>query len=505
MRPLQVVILAAGKGTRMRSRLPKVAHRVAGRAMLEHVLRAAAEATATETASQTEAEATDPGPAAKDEDHSTRFDIVVGHEQDAVRDAIQWAPPIGQIHYVEQTELHGTGDAVRRARPALAPGEVAPARVLVLYGDTPILQAATLRALLETHERTSATLTFLTALASPESDYGRILRDTAGHVRGIIEYKHATPAERAIPEVNSGVYCFDAAWLWDRLDHLEPHPNGEYYLTDLVDLAVREGRTLSTHTGALDEAMGVNDRVLLAEAERILRQRILRELMLSGVTIVDPARTYVEAGVRVGAYTPLRPGTELRGATVIGEGCEIGPHSVIRDSQIGDDCQVLASWVEEATMEPRAQIGPMSHLRPGAYISSGAKLGNYAEVKKSVIGPGVQMHHFSYIGDTTVGARTNIGAGTITANFAPDGSKKPTKIGNDAFIGCDTILRAPVSIGEGARTGAGAVVTRDVPPHALAVGMPARVNRRASPPSAPADTASGSEPDSERGHDPERE
>jgi bifunctional UDP-N-acetylglucosamine pyrophosphorylase / glucosamine-1-phosphate N-acetyltransferase len=478
MRPLQIVILAAGKGTRMRSRLPKVAHRVAGRAMLEHVLRAADEAVVPEAEAGICSEEEPPG---EREDHRSqpeaRFDIVVGHEAQAVRDAVHWSPPRGQVRYIVQDEQLGTGHAVLCARPERADERGTPATVLVLYGDTPIVRAETLRTLLATHARTGATLTFLTALAGRPTDYGRILRDQSGQVAGIVEVKHAMPDELAIAEVNSGIYCFEASWLWSRLDALDPHPNGEYYLTDLIEVAVREGRIVSTHTGPLDETMGVNDRVMLAEAEAILRARILRDLMLSGVTIQDPAATYVEAGVRVGQDTILLPGTILQGETIIGEGCEIGPNSVIRDSRVGDECAVLASWVEESTLEARVRVGPMSHLRPGAYLCSGAKLGNYAEVKNARIGPDVQMHHFSYIGDATVGARTNIAAGTITANFAPDGTKRHTEIGEDVFIGCDTILRAPVSVGDGARTGAGAVVTRDVPPRATAIGMPARIRR----------------------------
>jgi bifunctional UDP-N-acetylglucosamine pyrophosphorylase/glucosamine-1-phosphate N-acetyltransferase len=474
MRPLQVIILAAGKGTRMRSRLPKVAHRVAGRAMLEHVLRAASDATLASTV----ADAVEGTECTSDaEDHSPRFDIVVGHERETVQQSVRWSPPAGRVNYVLQEEQLGTGHAVYCAQPELEPGEVAPATVLVLYGDTPIVQASTLRTLLNEHDRTGATLTFLTAIAETETDYGRVLRDVAGCVAGIIEVKHATPEELAIREVNSGIYCFDAAWLWSRLEHLEPHPNGELYLTDLIEIAVREGQRVSTTTGPLDETMGVNDRIMLAEAERILQGRILRELMLAGVTVRDPATTYVELGVTVGQDSVLLPGAMLQGKTTIGERCTIGPNSVIRDSQIGDDCAVLASWVEESTMEAHTSIGPMSHLRPGAYLCSGAKLGNFAEVKKSIIGPNVQMHHFSYLGDATVGARTNIAAGTITANFAPDGTKRHTEIGEDVFIGCDTIMRAPVTIGTGARTGAGAIVTRDVPPHTTAVGMPARVMR----------------------------
>ncbi len=481
MRPVGVIILAAGKGTRMRSRLPKVAHPIAGRAMLEHALRAAAGAVAPAAShdSAGDTSASDDG-----SDHRRRspspyaaFAVVVGHEAEAVRAAVRWEPPHGALSYVIQERQLGTGHAVRIAQRAMTTGDTPPEIILVTYGDTPLTRSETLRRLLLEHERAAATLTFLTGLTDEPGDYGRVLRDGEGRVMGVVEARHATPEQAAIREVNSGVYAFDAAWLWSRLDQLTPHSNGEYYLTDLVDIAVADGQPVAALSVAMEETMGVNDRVALAEAERILRQRILRDHMLSGVTIEDPASTYIEAGVSIGQDTVIRPGCALRGATAIGQGCEIGPQSVIRDSQIGDECLVYASWVEEAVMERNSRIGPMSHLRPGARLKPGAFLGNFAEVKNSVIGEDVDMHHFSYIGDATVGARTNIGAGAITMNY--DGQRKHhTEIGERVFIGCDTLLRAPVTVGDDASTGGGAVVTRDVPPGALVVGMPARVARR---------------------------
>jgi len=528
MRPVGVVVLAAGKGTRMRSQRPKVAHTVAGRAMLEHALRAAAGAIApisaasasTNTpvtnsavsadhpadASQQGAEGErddahppQPGPLMGQAPNTsdvalTRFVVVLGHAQEAVRASLHWAPPDGALTFVTQATQLGTGDAVRIAREAVTqtiprlpgahdlpgaadPTATIPGIILVMYGDTPLIRAATLRALLAAHEAADATLTFLTGMTTMPTDYGRVVRDAAGRVRGVVEQRHASAEELRIPEVNSGVYLFAADWLWSRLDQLTSHPNGEYYLTDLVEVAVREGRPIATVTAPLEETLGVNDRVQLAEAERIMRDRILREHMLNGVTIEDPGATYVECDVRIGQDTLLRPGTALRGATVIGARCEIGPQSVVRDSQIGDDCRVVASWVEEAIIEAGAKVGPMSHLRPGARLASGAYLGNFAEVKNATIGPQTQMHHFSYIGDATIGAGTNVGAGTITMNY--DGrDKHHTEIGAGVFLGCDTLLRAPVSVGDGATTGGGAVVTRDVPPGQLAVGMPARIVRR---------------------------
>ncbi|HEU4784778.1 MAG TPA: hypothetical protein VFS83_15675, partial [Ktedonobacterales bacterium] len=305
--------------------------------------------------------------------------------------------------------------------------------------------------------------------------YGRVLRDEHGAVRGIVEAKHANTEELAIREINSGIYCFQTAWLAEHLTRLTAHDTGEYYLTDLVALALHEGKTVATQRASIEEAAGVNDRIQLAEAEAVLRLRVLRELMLSGVTIEDPATTYVEAGVRVGQDTILRHGTTIRGGTVIGERCEIGPYSVIEDCAIADDCRVHGSWLEGARMHSGARVGPMSRLRPGAEIGRGTHIGNFAEVKNATLGDDVQMHHFSYVGDAAIGARTNVGAGVITCNFEPDRKKYHTEVGEDVFIGSDTMLIAPVTLGDGARTGAGSVVKRDVPPGGLAVGMPARI------------------------------
>ena len=493
MRRVGVVILAAGKGTRMRSRYPKVTHRVCGRPMLEHVLRAAADAVPLDSS-----ETPDPGDG---EDHSPAYIVVVGHERETVRQAVAWLPPEAReagLSYVVQEPQRGTGDAVRAARSSFA-GKHARDTILVLYGDTPLVRADTLRGLLAEHVRAGATLTFLTGVADAPTDYGRVLRDKQGRVRGIVEQKHATPDELAIAEVNSGIYCFEADWLWSRLDRLEPHDNGEYYLTDLVGIAIAEGKPVATARVALEEAIGVNDRVQLAQAEAMLRGRMLRDLMLSGVTVEDPATTYVEAGVRVGQDTVLRPGTMLHGQTVIGMDCVIGPNSVVRDSQIGDGCEVLASWLDGAVMEAGARIGPMSRLRPGAQLRTGANLGNFAEVKNATIGENVQMHHFSYIGDAHVGAGTNIGAGAITCNW--DGKRKNhTEIGEDVFIGSDTMLVAPVTVGERAATGAGSVVTHDVAPGKLVAGIPARAIRRVRrPDDSSSPTGEGAEPD----HPPE--
>ena len=474
MRPVGVLLLAAGKGTRMRSRTPKVAHHIAGRPLLEHVLRAADSALA---------------PSNGNAGALPRYIVVTGHERDAVRASLRWQPTHGTLSFVVQEPQHGTGDAARVGLAAFD-GEQLPETTLALYGDTPLLRPETIRALLAEHARSHATLTFLTGKTDEPGEYGRVVRDQRGHVRAIVEAKHASAEELAIREINSGIYCFQTAWLAAHLPQLTAHENGEFYLTDLIAMALGEGKTVATQTASIAEAAGINDRIQLAEAEAILRQRVLRELMLSGVTIEDPATTYVEAGVRVGQDTILRPGTSLRGATVIGERCEIGPYSVIHDSVVGDDCRVYSSWLEGARMREGARIGPMSHLRPGAELGPGAHLGNFAEVKNATLADDVQMHHFSYIGDATIGARTNVGAGAITCNFEPDGKKYRTEVGEDVFIGSDSMLVAPLTLGDGARTGAGSVVTRDVPPGSLAVGAPARIRRAhndAQPATAPSD------------------
>jgi bifunctional UDP-N-acetylglucosamine pyrophosphorylase/glucosamine-1-phosphate N-acetyltransferase len=486
------IVLAAGKSTRMRSRLPKVAHPIVGRPMLAHVLAAAASTFASDAAPHP----ADEPPLGDTEDHSTRLLVVLGHEAESVQQALQATPDLPPYRVALQAAQLGTGDAVRATQRPLrgTTGARAADTILVLYGDTPLVRPATLRALLDAHAHSGATLSFVTGEADRPTDYGRVLRDAAGRVRGVVEERHATAEQRRIPEVNSGIYCFVADWLWSRLDQLEPHATGEYYLTDLVNLAATEGRPIATVSAPLSETAGVNDRIQLAEAGALLRRRLLDDLMLSGVTVVDPVSTFVDAGVRVGQDTTLYPFTTLQGKTVIGEGCAIGPHSVVRDSQIGDGCLVLGSWVEESVMEPGARIGPMSHLRPGAHLARGAYLGNFAEVKNSTIGADVQMHHFSYVGDATIGADSNIGAGVVTVNY--DGERKHhTEVGEGAFLGCDTMLIAPLTIGDAAVTGAGAVVKHDVPPGGVAVGMPARVIRHREHRASPTLSRSLSQPD----------
>ncbi len=453
---LGVVVLAAGEGLRMRSELPKVLHPLCGRPLVEHVLELARATGTAETVLVLAPETVDP-----------------------LRDRLG-----DSYHYAVQAERRGTGHALMQARPLL---EGAVDRVLVLYGADPLMRPESVQALLaELHEQ-RAVVAITTFRADPPTGYGRIIRDAAGQVAAIVEERDASPEQRTVTEVNQGVVAYDAAWLWPHLDRLRPSPvKGEYYLTDLVAMAVAElgtGSVVAHRLADATEAWGVNDRWELAQAERVMRERILRRLMEAGVTVVDPAHTYVDAGVAVGQDCVLLPGTMIKGTTTIGRRCVIGPNSVIEDSAIGDECRVKASFVERAVMEDGSDCGPMAHLRPGAHLGSGVHVGNFAEVNRSSLGAGTKMGHFSYIGDAQTGENVNIGAGTITANFgdrraAPGQRKHKTTIGDGAMIGSDTMLVAPVNVGTGARTGAGAVVTKDVPDGTLAVGVPAKVIRR---------------------------
>jgi bifunctional UDP-N-acetylglucosamine pyrophosphorylase/glucosamine-1-phosphate N-acetyltransferase len=342
----------------------------------------------------------------------------------------------------------------------------------------PLLTAESLHRIVQAQQSHTGPITMLTWTANDPRGFGRVLRNENGLVQAIVEEAQATPEQLAIRELNPGVYCFAADWLWEALRKLPLSPKGEYYLTDAVGIAVAEG--LSVQAFPLqdpEEGIGINTRVHLAEAEAILRKRINHNWMLAGVTLVDPATAYIEPGVSIGQDTVIWPSTYLQGDTSIGEGCNLGPNTLVRNAQIGDHCKIFASIVEGARVEDRVDIGPFAHLRKGAHLAEGVHMGNFGEVKNSYLGPGTKMGHFSYIGDATIGPDVNIGAGTITCNY--DGQKKnPTEIGAGAFIGSDTMLVAPLKIGKGARTGAGAVVTKDVPDDTLAVGVPARAIRK---------------------------
>jgi bifunctional UDP-N-acetylglucosamine pyrophosphorylase/glucosamine-1-phosphate N-acetyltransferase len=447
--PLAAVILAAGQGTRMKSNLPKVLHALGGQPMIVYSLAAASAVTG--------------GPPV----------LVIGHGGEQVRQVVGNA-----ARYVVQAEQLGTGHAVMQAESQLR-GQAE--RVLIFYADMPLLRAETLRALAEAQAAHAGPLSMFTLVTDQPRGFGRIVRSDDGRVLAIVEEAQATPQQKAIREVNPGVYCFDANWLWEHLPRIPLSPKGEYYLTDMVGIAVEEGGAVNALP--IDdplEALGINTRVHLAEAETALRQRINRHWMLEGVTIVDPATTYIHSGVTIGRDTTVLPNTYLWGQTRIGSECVIGPNTHIEDSTLGDRCRVTHSVVEGATLEDDCKAGPFAHLRQGAYLERGVHMGNFGEVKNSRLRQGVKMGHFSYIGDADIGEGTNIGAGTITCNF--DGREKhKTVVGRGVFLGSDSMLVAPLTIGDGARTGAGSVVTKDVPPNTLAVGVPARIRKIVPP------------------------
>jgi bifunctional UDP-N-acetylglucosamine pyrophosphorylase / glucosamine-1-phosphate N-acetyltransferase len=452
------IVLAAGKGTRMRSTLPKVLHPVAGLPLLAHVLNAI-EAIPSTTAFVS----------LKNTINGYRPVVVLGHEADQVEASFG-----ERCLYALQEEQSGTGHAVLAAEHVVNALKPVPQTILVCYGDTPLISGEILALVLVEHLTSHATLTLLTAISAQPSDFGRVVRDTGGRVREIVEVKRATEEQKRIAEVNSGVYCFDRSWLWSALQALPRNASGEYYLTDLVAMASSQGHKIATVSGTFDETIGINDRVQLAAAERLLRIRILEQFMYAGVTILDPASTYIDAGVDIGPDTVILPGTMITGKTRIGSACRIGPGTTIDESILGNECIVRNSILEESTLEDGVLVGPFSHCRPGAHLARNVRMGNFGEVKNSYIGAETDMHHFSYIGDATVGEHVNIGAGTITCNY--DGLRKNhTTIGNGASIGSDTMLVAPVTVGDYAKTGAGSVVNRDVPAGAVVVGVPARV------------------------------
>ena len=438
------IVLAAGLGTRMRSRVPKVLHELCGKPMLGYVLEVAATTT------------------------GTRPLVVYSPPTAAIREAFA-----DSADFALQDEPRGTADAVVAALRAL-PDDVP--EVLVLYGDVPLLQPELLDLLLAEHRSTTAALSLVGVVTLDPGGLGRLVRDEDGALVRIVEVRDATEDELEIDEINAGIYAFDVAWLRQRIGDLQPSPaTGELYLTELVALARADGRPIATiDVGDDGTLLGINDRAQLAEATYRLRERINQGHLLAGVTMLDPTTAYIDAGVELAADVVLEPNVVLRGRTSVGAGTTIGSGSQLIDSTVGRDCRIWASVLEGSEVEDEVSIGPFAHLRPGSSIGRGARLGNYAEIKNSRLEAGVQQHHVSYLGDAHVGARTNIGAGTITANY--DGQRKArTTIGAGAFIGVDTMLVAPVDIGDGARTGAGAVVTRDVPAGKLAVGVPARI------------------------------
>jgi bifunctional UDP-N-acetylglucosamine pyrophosphorylase/glucosamine-1-phosphate N-acetyltransferase len=443
------VLLAAGQGTRMRSQTPKVLHTICGKPMLWHCLRAVQAVSTNKPV------------------------VVVGHGAEQV---IEYVGEMAAC-VVQQPQL-GTAHATLQAEALL---KKAAELVIVAYADMPLLSTATYERLVDTQRTSNGPLTLLTTTADDPRGFGRVVRNPDGTVLAIVEEYVATPEQLAIRELNVGAYCFRGEWLWDALHRIEKNPRkGEYYLTDIVELASREHQSVQAvnHDNVV-ETIGINTRVHLAEAEAIMRGRINAAHMLNGVSMTKPEDTYIDVDVSLGRDTVVLPNTHIQGATVVGEANILGPNSIIRDSTIGNRCRVLASVMEGATLEDDVDIGPFARLRRGAHLASRVHMGNFGEVKDSYLAPGVKVGHFSYIGNATIGENTNIGAGTITCNY--DGEKKnPTEIGDNVFIGSDTMLVAPIKVGSGSVTGAGSVVTKDVPPDTLSVGMPARAIKKIS-------------------------
>ena len=425
----------------MKSSTPKALHRICGREMLLMVV--------------------DAVKAAGVDD----ITVVVPEDKRPFEEALG-----DSVKYATQSEPLGTGHALLQARSTFEGAS----NILVLYGDVPLIRSTTLEALIQHHSDSEACATLVTSnLDSPEG-MGRILRNETGSITAIVEERNADSDTLAISEINSGFYCFRAPWLWPHLEQLTPVPGGEYLLTDLVQAAIAEGHSVdSIKADDPREILGVNNRLQLAEAESVIRHRIREYWMLNGITMPDPGSVYIDHGVVLGQDTTVLPNTHITGSAVIGNGCIIGPNSNVSDSVIDDNCRVVSSMVRDSRLESGVEVGPFSHIRGGSHLESGVYIGTSAEVKNSRVGSGTKMGHFSYMGDATLGANVNIGAGAITCNY--DGSlKHHTVIGRDAFIGSDTMLVAPVRIGDGAATGAGAVVTSDVPAGSTVIGVPAR-------------------------------
>jgi len=442
-----VLILAAGLGTRMRSRKAKVLHRAGGLPLIEHVVRTALELAPPE-----------------------RVTVVVGHQADEVRRAVARYG----VRFVLQLEQRGTGHAVMAARDALAG---AGGLLLVLYGDCPLLRAETLRQLVGVHTRSAAAATLITTVLDDPTGYGRILADSDGNVAAIVEEKAATAEQRAIREINSGIYCFEAEPLWKHLGEIgADNPAGEFYLTDIIAIFRRHGYSVRAFRLAdSHQVLGINNRIELAAADRFLREAKLREVMLAGVTVERPETVTIDQPVRIGLDTVIEPFAQILGETSIGENCRIGAGAIVRDSRLGDDVEIGPyTLVNRSVLEDGARAGPFARLRQDNHVEAGAAVGNFVEMKKARLGRRSKALHLAYLGDAVIEEQVNIGAGTITCNY--DGTTKhPTHIRRGVFVGSNATLVAPVELGEGSYVGAGSVITESVPADALALGRARQV------------------------------
>ena len=441
---LETLILAAGKGTRMKSKVPKVLHKVGGKPMLQHVIDAAKKA------------------------GSSREVVVIGSGAELVEKTITG------VEFVLQAEQLGTGHAVLAAEKNFADSE---GTLLILCGDTPLLTGELLKNFVATHEGSACAATVLTAKMPDATGYGRIIRDPDGTFRKIVEDKDATELEKKITEVNAGVYCFDVKKLFGALAKVNNNnAQGEYYLPDVLPILMDAGEKVGAFRAQYaDETLGINSRVQLAAADRALRMRKERELMDSGVTIIDPNTTFIDGDVKIGQDTIIYPNTYLEGNTVIGEDCAIGPNIRFTDMIVGNKVTAQFSYCHEAEISDGVTLGPYVHIRPGTTIGGNVKIGNFVEIKNSIIGGGTKLPHLQYIGDADVGSGVNVGCGTVTCNY--DGKRKyRTTIGDNAFIGCNTNLVAPVTVEEGAYIAAGSTITKDIPKGNLAVARSRQTN-----------------------------
>ena len=442
------IILAAGKGTRMKSALPKVLHKAGGKAMVQQVLDAAKDAGA------------------------KRQIVVTGFGGERVREALEALKV--KAEFVTQEQQLGTGHAVKMTAPLLKDEQ---GTVMVLCGDTPLLTSELLKKLFDEHVAAKAKATVLTAVMPDATGYGRIIRKADGSVEKIVEHKDATEEERKVREVNSGIYCFDAQALFSALEHVtNDNAQGEYYLTDVLQKLNEAGAKVGgISTADSDMVMGINSRKQLSVAEGVMRQRILDKLMDAGVTIMDPASTFIEASVKIGRDTVIYPYTWLEGTTEIGEDCEIGPNARFTNVKIGDDNHLQFIYGHDCEVKNHVTAGPYVHLRPDTVISDHVKIGNYVEVKNSNVGEGTKLPHLTYIGDSDIGSGVNMGCGCITVNY--DGKKKHrTVIGDNAFVGCNTNLVAPVPVQANTYLGAGSTITKEVPENALGIARARQKN-----------------------------
>jgi len=446
-KPVTIAILAAGLGTRMKSRQAKVLHQAGGKTLVEHVVATALQVAPPE-----------------------RVFVVVGHQADEVRRAVS-TPGIG---FIEQREQRGTGHALMVGREALAGLD---GYLMIVYGDGPLLRAETLQRLLQAASASPGAGVLLSAEMSDPTGYGRVIRAPNGRVAAIVEQKAATPAQLAVREANMGIYCYRADLFWEHVDSIRPdNPAHEFYLTDMVEIFNRVGHPVeAVRIGDPSEVLGINNRVELAEADRLLRARKLRELMLEGVTIEKPETVIVDMDVRIGIDTVVGPFAQILGRTAIGEGCRIGAGAMVSDSELGDEVEVGPyTLIARSRVERGARVGPFARLRMDNHVEAGAHIGNFVELKKTRLGAGAKANHLAYLGDARIGARSNIGAGTITCNY--DGERKHfTAIGEGAFVGSNSTLVAPLEIGDGAYVGAGSTITENVPADALALGRARQV------------------------------